>query len=226
VCALRGDSPRQASDTTLQIAVNVMFIARWLAAAGLVLGGMSPRLLAAQASVDTAPPPVHIPRVALWGSAELGNAHIASVSTIHGAAIATINLSVGPVMLSFRDAGPFIGIGDFVRDDGLLAGVRTSGRRLFGSAELGFANASHHHECDGCGASRVEPSVGVMVYDVSAHANLLVVGAAASFSGIVGPARVRYSAFTLGLEAGWFGHRRCARAKWRRLAPVCSIFSA
>ena len=162
----------------------------------------------------------------MWGSAGFGNAQVASVPMGQGAAIAKINLSVGPVVLSFRDAGPFIGIGDFVRDDGLLGGVRTGGRRIFGSAALGFANASHHHECDGCGHNNVEPSVGVMVYDVTAHANLLVIGAAASVSGIVGPERVRYSVFTLGLEAGWFGHRRCGGAKLRGLKQVCSIFSA
>jgi hypothetical protein len=204
---IAGVSPQQAIDTTIQIAVDDMFIARWFTVAGFVLGGMSPRLLAAQASVDTCAPPVHIPQVAVWGSAELGNAQIASVPNGQSAAIAKINLSVGPVILSFRDAGPLIGLGDFVRDDGLLGGVRTGGRRIFGAAALGFANASHHHECDGCGASSVEPAVGVMVYDVTAHANLLVVGVDASFSGVVGPERVRYSAFTLGLEAGWFGHR-------------------
>ena len=206
-CAWRGVSPQRAIDTTTRIAVDDMVIARWLTVAGCVLGGMSPQRLAAQASVDTTAPPVHVPRVALWGSAGFGNAHVASVPTVQDVAIAKINLSVGPVILSFRDAGPFIGIGDFVRDDGLLGGVRTGGRRIFGSAALGFANASRHHECDGCGASSVEPAVGVMVYDVTAHANLLVIGAAASFSGIVGPERVRYSVFTLGLEAGWFGHR-------------------
>lgn len=186
-----------------------MFIARWLTLACFAMHGMTPRLLAAQASVDTLAPPVHIPGIALWGSAGFGNAHVASIPAGQGAAIAKINLSVGPALLAFRtsDAGPFYpGGGDGVRDSGLLGGVRTGGRRLFGSAALGFGNASHYHECDGCGHGNVEPSVGVMVYDVTAHANLLVIGAAASFSGITGPERVRYSVFTLGLEAGWFGH--------------------
>jgi hypothetical protein len=44
-----------------------------------------------------------------------------------------------------------------------------------------------------------------MVYDVTAHANFFVVGAAASFSGVVGPTPVRYSVVTVGFEAGWFG---------------------
>lgn len=186
-----------------------MFIARWLTLACFALGGMTPRRLAAQASVDTLLPPVHIPRIALWCSAGFGNAHIASTPTVQSAAVAKINLSVGPAVLAFRasDAGPFYpGGGDGVRDSGLLAGVRTGGRRIFGSAALGFGNASHYHDCDTCGHEDVEPSVGVMVYDVTVHANLLVIGAAASFSGIAGPERVRYSVFTLGIEAGWFGH--------------------
>lgn len=206
-----------------------MWIARWLALACFAPGAMSPQRLAAQSSADTSPPPVHIPQVALWASLGSGSARLPSISTSQGAFVGKVNLSVGPVVLSFRgsDAGPFFpGGGDGVRDSGLLGGVRTGGRRIFGSAALGFANASHYHECDGCGRGRVEPSTGVMVYDVTAHANLLVVGAAASFSGIVGPERVRYSVFSLGLEAGWFGHRRCAHAKPRGLKHVCSVFSA
>ena len=163
----------------------------------------------------------------MWDSMGSGNAHLPSISRSQVAFVGKMNLSVGPVVLSYRnsDAGPFIGGGDGVRDSGLLGGVRTGGRRIFGAAALGFANANHYHKCDGCDPTRVGPSAGVMVYDVTAHANLLVIGAAASFSGIVGPERVKYSVLTLELEAGWFGHRRCAHAK-RGLKQVCSIFSA
>src|SRR6185369_8023449 len=62
-CAWRGVSPQRAIDTTIRIAVDDMVIARWLTVAGCVLGGMSPQRLAAQASVDTTAPPVHVPRV-------------------------------------------------------------------------------------------------------------------------------------------------------------------
>jgi hypothetical protein len=184
-----------------------MFIARWLAFTCFALVGTSPRLLTAQSSADASRAPVHLPSVGLWGSFGLGNGQLARSSTSQFTAIGKVNLSVGPAMLSFRtsDIGPFIAAGDGVRDNGLLGGVRTGWRHLFGSAALGFANASHYHECDQCGVTDVSPSVGVMVYDVTAHANLFVLGVAASFSGIVGPERVRYSAFTVGLEAGWFG---------------------
>jgi hypothetical protein len=186
-----------------------MFIARWFTLACFVLGGTFPRLVTAQSSADTSGSPAPFrPRVALWGSIGLGSGGVPPNSTSELAGIMKGNLSVGPVVLSFRtsDVGPFIAAGDGVRDNGLLGGVRTGGRRLFGSAALGFANASHYHQCDQCGVTMAEPSVGAMVYDVTAHANLLVLGVAASFSGIMGPARVRYSAFTVGLEAGWFGH--------------------
>ncbi len=184
-----------------------MFIARWITVACFVLGGTFPRILSAQATIDTCAPPVHVPSVGLWASIDGGNAHLASVSTSQGALIGKINLSVGPAMLTVRanDAGPFIGGGDGVRDSGLLGGVRAGWRHLFGSASLGYANANHYHQCEDCGHTDVSPPVGVMVYDVTAHANFFVLGAAVSYSGIQGPPSVRYSVFTLGLEAGWFG---------------------
>lgn len=184
-----------------------MFIARWLALTCVVLGGTSPVLLGAQSSADASVAPVHVPPVGLWVSLEGGNGHFAYTSIRQGTFIGKVNLSVGPAMLTFRgsDAGPFIGGGQGVRDNGLLGGVRTGWRHLFGSASLGFANANHYVQCDGCGKDQVSPPVGVMVYDVTAHANFFVVGAAASFSGVVGPTPVRYSVVTVGFEAGWFG---------------------
>ena len=185
-----------------------MGIARWFTLACFVLSGTSPRLLTAQSAAGTPVSVAHFhPSVAVWGSAGIGNGSAPPNSTSKLAGITKVSLSVGPVALSFRssDVGPFIGAGDGVRDNGLLGGVRTGGRRLFGSAAVGFANASHYHQCDQCGRTDVDPSVGVMAYDVTVHANLLVFGAAASFSGVVGPTRVRYSAVTVGLEMGWFG---------------------
>jgi hypothetical protein len=203
---LRGVSPRQAIDTTIQIAVDDMFIARWFTLACFVVGGTAPRLLTAQSSADSSASHVHVPSMALWGSLGLGSGGVAPNSTAGLAGIAKINLSVGPVMLCFRttDVGPFISAGDGVRDNGLLGGVRSRGRRMFASAALGFANASHYHQSDQNGPE-LAPSAGVLAYDVTAHANLLVLGAAVSFSGNLGPAPTRYSAVTVGLEVGWFG---------------------
>ena len=183
-----------------------MFIARWYGVACILLGMVSPALVSAQSSAATSLAPVHVPSIGLWASIDGGSAHLASVSTSEGALIGKINLSVGPAMLTFRanDAGPFME-GDGVRDTGLLGGVRAGWRHLFGSASLGFGNANHVHQCEDCGHTDVSPPVGVMVYDVTAHANFFVLGAAASYSGIQGPPSVRYSVFTLGLEAGWFG---------------------
>ena len=184
-----------------------MFIARWLTLACVVLGGTSPRLLTAQSSADTAVPPVHLPPVAAWGFFGLGSGGVPPHSESQLAGVAKLNLSVGHVMLSYRntDVGPFISAGDGVRDNGLLGGVRTGGHHLFASAVLGLANVSHYHQCDQCGRLDVDPSVRVMAYDFTAHANYRVLGVAASFTGVTGPASVRYAAFTVGLEAGWFG---------------------
>jgi hypothetical protein len=183
-----------------------MVIARWFTLTCFALGGMSPRLVNAQ-SPDH--PPVSVAQLhpAFWGSIQLGSGRVASTSSSGLAGVAKVNLSLGPVVLAFRnsDVDPLWSRVDGVRDNGLLGGVRTGGRRLFGSAALGFANASRYRvPCDGC-RTAVDPSEDAMTYDISAHANLRVFGLAASFSGIASPSRVRYSAFTVGLEAGWFG---------------------
>jgi hypothetical protein len=111
------------------------------------------------------------------------------------------------LLLSYRgsDVGPFMGSGNGVRDEAALLGVRSGGRRLFGSAAIGYARAAHYYTCDGCGMGIVDTGVGVLAYDVMAHANIIVPGIAVSFSGNIGPSRVAYSAVTFALELGWFG---------------------
>jgi hypothetical protein len=114
---------------------------------------------------------------------------------------------VGPLLLAYRgsDVGPLIAAGPGVHGDAALLGVRAGGRRVFGSAALGYARATSYHQCDQCGVTRVDPSVGVLAYDVTGHANYIVPGIAASFSGNIGPSRAAYSAITFELELGWFG---------------------
>jgi hypothetical protein len=147
--------------------------------------------------------------VAVWGSLGIGTGKLRGANG--GSAVGVIrgNVSVGPLLLTYRgsDVGLFLfpGSGDGVREDGALVGLRTDGRRIFASAALGFAGASTYHVCDGCGAQRVDPRVGVLAYDVMIHANYLVPGIHASLSGSVGPARVTHYATTIGLELGWFG---------------------
>lgn len=119
------------------------------------------------------------------------------------------NVSVGPLLLTYRtsDLGPPFGNGGTgVRDQAILAGLRTGGHRAFGSAALGYARAEQY-ETGGaqCSAPQACTHAGAMAVDLSLHVNWLVPGLAVSYSGTVGPAPVAYSAYTLALELGWFG---------------------
>jgi hypothetical protein len=143
--------------------------------------------------------------VAAWASLGLGGA----TGSAHGiGAVLAGNLSVGPALLTYRisDFGPFLAAGGGTRDNALLVGARTPGRRLFASAAVGFAVATpYRQECEECGVTKAGPRVGAIAYDVRLHANLTVPGVALSWAGAVGAPRVTYSSVTLALELGWFG---------------------
>ena len=162
-----------------------------------------PRTASAQFESETAPR-FSVP-VAAWGSVGLGPGnppdHRSGV-----AGIVRANASAGPFLLGYRytDAGPFISAGSGVREKGVLAGVRTGGHRLFGSAALGYARSTPYYQSDNNGPTD-SPSAGVLAYDATVHANAYVVGLALSLSGGIGRSNVTYSAVTLSLEAGWFG---------------------
>lgn len=109
-------------------------------------------------------------------------------------------------MVTYRavDVGPFIAAGDGVHDNALLAGVRSGGKRLFASAQLGYANAHAYHKSDS-DVSVDQPSDNMLAYDATLHADALYGGLAASIAGALGPARSSYVTFTLSAELGWFG---------------------
>lgn len=142
------------------------------------------------------------PDLAAWGSVGVGSGSISGI-----AGVSRENISVGPVLLSVRqtDIGPFISAGPGVRDNGVLFGVRTGGHRLFGSGALGYSRATPFHQCDTCGYTTTGATESGLAYDFMLHANALVPGLAASFSGVIGSQRINYSAFTIGVELGWFG---------------------
>ena len=115
------------------------------------------------------------------------------------------NVSVGPLVVTWRhtdvnrfesDAG--------MRDDALLAGLRTDNRRLFATIAAGYAVARPKGDC-GCGAAGLTRRTSGLAYDVGIHANALLFGAAMSFSGIVFAPKASYLMVNLGVEAGWFG---------------------
>jgi hypothetical protein len=176
------------------------------ALAGLIAA--VPHVALAQSAVDSSEVVPHASRaIAAWASVGFGPGQVHGSGSGALAGEIRVNVSVGSLLLMYRgsDVGPFIGAGDGVRDDAALLGVRAGGRRLFGSASLGYARAAHYHACDGCGAPYVDSGVGVLAYDVTGHANYIVPGIAVSLSGDLGPSRAAYSALTVGLELGWFG---------------------
>ncbi len=89
-----------------------------------------------------------------------------------------------------------------VQDYALLAGLRSRGDDLWAAAAVGLAQATDGESRVG----RLTPLHRAMAtYDLSAHADYLVVGSVLSLSGTLGPADTRYVALTLGVELGWFG---------------------
>lgn len=167
-----------------------------------------PRATAAQSASDT----TTIARrwrepVAAWGSVGLGTGNTQAQGGGGVAGVVRGNVSIGPWLVTYRgsDVGPFISAGSGVRDAGILAGMRTGGHRLFGSAALGYARANPYHQSDNSSYATVAPSVGALAYDFTLHANAYVPGIALSMSGDIGPSNSTYSAFTLSVELGWFG---------------------
>jgi hypothetical protein len=167
----------------------------------------SPRALRAQYSDEADSSMTFRPPIAAWASLGLGSGQIHGVNSGSLAVTVRGNVSAGPLLLTYRgsDIGPFPGYGQGVREDGVLVGVRTGGHHLFVSSALGYTAVGPYQSCDACGAERVSPRVSALAYDLMAHAAYIVAGLDVSLSGAIGPSRVTYSAFTVGLELGWLG---------------------
>jgi hypothetical protein len=87
-----------------------------------------------------------------------------------------------------------------------LAGARTRGDRLFVAGALGVAR-SVRHDVVSDGGELTSRRTFDPAFDASAHADFRIAGLAVAISGIAGPPSVRYVAFSLGAELGWFGSR-------------------
>jgi hypothetical protein len=122
------------------------------------------------------------------------------------ALVSRANVSAGRFVVTYRRTRTDRSESGYgLRDDAVLAGVRTDNPRVFGTAALGFAAARPHETC-ACGTGgELTSKVNGLAYDVALHANVLILGGALSFSGLAFAPRASYLMVNLGLEAGWFG---------------------
>lgn len=173
----------------------------------IVLGAAPVQLHAQLPGDDSAAARASQP-VAVWGSVALGSGTVAGSTTNLLAGALRANVSIGRVLLTYRntDIGPLFSSGPGVRDDAFMIGARTAGRRFFAAAALGYDSASPYHQsCGDCSASSPGSSSSGLAYDLSLHANAVIPGLAVSLAGVAGPAQVRYTSFSVGVELGWFG---------------------
>jgi hypothetical protein len=146
-----------------------------------------------------------------WAFGRLGGASSApvSVATSGGGVLTSLGggvaASYGTIlgMVRVTDSEQLF-VGPGVRDNALLAGLRSRAGHLFVAGAVGIARATAFETTDGSGTRTGTPQAG-FAYDVSAHAAFRVAGLALAISGVVGPQKTSYVAVTLGAELGWFG---------------------
>lgn len=163
------------------------------ACAALLLTGAAAHAQTPHDSTPSAP-------YAVWASVGLGP------SSGGVAGIVRANMSLDRYLVTYRatEQGPFFGTGFAVSERALLVGARTPGKRIFGSAAIGYADAGSYHQSDGC-AQCDRRHGSSLAYELGAHANALVPGLALTFAGAAGPSHTSWSAMTVSLELGWFG---------------------
>ena len=137
---------------------------------------------------------------AAWASVALGRSDARLAGTL-GA-----NVSARALILAYRNTQTTVLFSnDGLTENALLFGLRTGGRRTFVVAATGPAHGSFHRELTYGQCVECNVSGNTLAYELSLHANYLVAGLVASFSGSVGPPRLAHTALTAGVELGWFG---------------------
>ena len=89
------------------------------------------------------------------------------------------------------------------QDYAVLAGVRSRGDRLFVVGAAGLAQSERTDLRNSFGVLTPERKL-APAFDLSAHADYVVVGLSLNVSGVLGPPSARYIAASLGVELGWF----------------------
>jgi hypothetical protein len=119
--------------------------------------------------------------------------------------------SVGPIVAGVRLGGAgqlrFDGPDEQRNDQAFLIGARTRGSRAFLLGAVGVAKVSSSSNlCNPGPCAPFDPfNTTEVAYAFEAHANLVVGGVGATMFGALGPRSVRYNAFALTLDVGWFG---------------------
>ena len=121
------------------------------------------------------------------------------------AGLAAAWYSVGNLALGARLDGVGIAQAESRSNRALLVGARTPGDRAFLLGAGGVTRMAFSHSCDAPCAAEVGSNATAFAYSVEAHGNLDVLGLALVMFGARGPARVRYNAFAITFNAGWFG---------------------
>ena len=119
--------------------------------------------------------------------------------------VATGWYSVGPFATGVRLGTTGQWIGEQRSDQAFLVGARTRGSRTFVLGAIGTAKVASSRSCDGPCGELTRGSSTEMAYAFEAHANVPAIGVGATMFGVLGPASVRYNAFALTLDLGWFG---------------------
>ena len=153
---------------------------------------------------DSAAPPI-----SAWMSAGFGPGEMPSNTNGVIALQLRGSASAGPWLAScrFTDIGPFLASGNGISDLAFLAGVRSSGHRLFASGELGYSLTSPYYSTsmEAGGRPITQGNQGALAFDAALHAATPLAGLALTLSGATGPARSTYTMMSLSVELGWFG---------------------
>jgi hypothetical protein len=126
------------------------------------------------------------------------------------AAVAAGWYSVGPIVAGVRLGGSsqlrFDSADEERNDQAFLLGARTPGSRGFLLGAIGIARVSSSSNlCSGpCGPGSPFNTTQA-AYALEDHLNFEFVGVGVTMFGALGPRSVRYNAFALTLDVGWFG---------------------
>jgi hypothetical protein len=112
--------------------------------------------------------------------------------------------SIGEAAMGVRFGGANALFSEQRSDKAFLIGARTRGNRGFVLGAVGISKVASSRSCD-CSGGLTRPAAMTMGYSLEAHGQLELAGVGVVVFGALGPTSVRYNAFAVTLNAGWFG---------------------